>query len=1001
MVAKLKVVNDKLIAARKEYDAKPTKQLEKEVASLAKKRKEIRKKKSDAKKTSKENAKLPGPVKATTTAKVEAETPTIDFKPSEVQAEMQEKATDIDKAVIKAQRKASKAKIAADKAVVELKSLRSKGNASDNEITAAREKVKSSIKKAARCETNVILAEDELQASAPPNIVATAEVAATDTLDGELDDNEDGVFGDDNDSIGSYKSPSPKAPSPLPIPEFFKMPTPPQTVSSPTTGTASPAKGSNDNPMSVENYKATIDSGSKRDLKLRETFKSRLAANDPVATLVDEYIKLLNGRPHLLIGSASVRDITLMRLLDGTWLEEETITVYLELLVRGNTHFQIISSRKITWELTALHSEGGPEKGTFADFDVEDGTRCFLLPTNVSDNHWMLCVARLPDADGREGTLDWYNSLHSPDWDVMCKQSAFDVVEVLLWLGEIPGSPLHNVSWKLNKGSCGKQTNSDDCGVFVDAVAASIVLDAPIPQNVHGFRRHMASQIVKAAKGEVLDWTEVQDMLTPVGVVLGIQSDTEDKDEGMQEDDNGEAEGEEVEDNGMVETEYQCNICWYHYASSEETLDIHKREKHNTEPFLCEWPSCRAIMPDQEALDAHYRHIHERKMWVCPIRTCHRRFITEAETLQHIEDEHTGVEHDTPGILDGNFRTFKLADLRDIRERANAAWKLKCGSEDVERLQIRSLYDAYYSATPRKYFQQKGVIGQDLDADVKECRTIDRDYNKSRSGVTRPHENYSFTRNRVMTRSYAWWVLFLHQAEGPELDAFIRNTLLGGPNFQISHKCHWAFCYVVSHLEQVMSMENSDRSVCKNGSRARDGGCNALQSLHPHDHCLLGLSRGTGFDTKPPWPLHETHKVPSKKRKRVEPVGRDEESQEKAPKRRKAGWLPRVERKGPCAEEGCLTPGRRGWMQDPEDLSRQLCCRCYKNVMHRRNRKLAPKLAPTKRERGLIPPSERKGPCAAKGCITSSKDWMLDPTDPSRQLCWSCYTWLLITRKRR
>ncbi len=45
-----------------------------------------------------------------------------------------------------------------------------------------------------------------------------------------------------------------------------------------------------------------------------------------------------------------------------------------------------------------------------------------------------------------------------------------------------------------------------------------------------------------------------------------------------------------------------------------------------------------------------------------------------------------------------------------------------------------------------------------------------------------------------------------------------------------------------------MRRENADRSVCKNRSRGKDGGCNALASLHPYAHCFLGTRVGTAFD---------------------------------------------------------------------------------------------------------------------------------------------------------
>ena len=78
---------------------------------------------------------------------------------------------------------------------------------------------------------------------------------------------------------------------------------------------------------------------------------------------------------------------------------------------------------------------------------------------------------------------------------------------------------------------------------------------------------------------------------------------------------------------------------------------------------------------------------------------------------------------------------------------------------------------------------------------------------------------------------HPWWVLFLHQEEGPQLDKFIRDAGLGGTWCHVSHKCHWPWCFNVSHLELVLKAVNDDRSVCKNRSRANGGGCNALHSL--------------------------------------------------------------------------------------------------------------------------------------------------------------------------
>lgn len=154
----------------------------------------------------------------------------------------------------------------------------------------------------------------------------------------------------------------------------------------------------------------------------------------------------------------------------------------------------------------------------------------------------------------------------------------------------------------------------------------------------------------------------------------------------------------------------------------------------------------------------------------------------------------------------------------------------------------------------------------------------------------------------TIIRPFHWWVPFLHQEEGPHLDKFIRNSVLGGTWCQISHKCHWAFCLNVSHLEQVVGAVNHDRTICKNRSRDKDGGCNALGSLHPHDHCLLANPVGNAF---------------------ASPQG-----QKLATMVQELATMPQIVRKnsGPCAN-GCTSASR--WYRNPLDKTQVLCNACY------------------------------------------------------------------------
>ena len=100
-----------------------------------------------------------------------------------------------------------------------------------------------------------------------------------------------------------------------------------------------------------------------------------------------------------------------------------------------------------------------------------------------------------------------------------------------------------------------------------------------------------------------------------------------------------------------------------------------------------------------------------------------------------------------------------------------------------------------------------GVLNQDIDADSNLCRHIQRAFDKSTSGITHPKLKYTLRLpESIVCKDYPWWVLLLYQKE---------DSVLGGSWCHVSHKCHWAFCLVASHLEQVLRMNNDDRSVCK------------------------------------------------------------------------------------------------------------------------------------------------------------------------------------------
>ena len=77
---------------------------------------------------------------------------------------------------------------------------------------------------------------------------------------------------------------------------------------------------------------------------------------------------------------------------------------------------------------------------------------------------------------------------------------------------------------------------------------------------------------------------------------------------------------------------------------------------------------------DKGSLDTHHQKIHDRIMWVCPIRTCHRWFGTERETLEHLKDEYTGQSNNALNILLDQYRMFDTEGLRGLRRVAENTW---------------------------------------------------------------------------------------------------------------------------------------------------------------------------------------------------------------------------------------------------------------------------------------------------------------------------------------
>ena len=906
-----------------------------------------KKQKKEKKKTGSPKSVAITDIAATT---VDAETQNVAPETSEVKAERQEE-TQHDNKVVMIWTKANEAKASAEEAVQELKSLRKRGKARSEEITAARVKVKSRKRRATELELVAILTEDELQETFQRG-ATTKDTTIVHEAHGSVEEDYATPFiCDDNDSLSPWASPSAELNDLFIAPEIFPLPTPITTNTSPTTNPtspikeeASPVKGTKDEPFIVDDATKDLYQNDRAyDRRLKANYEKELSARNPTAELIAEYIKISQDNGPIFFKSIKITEYTLMTLLEDMWLDDDILNYYIELVVQKDPRFQVISSTKISWELDSLNRQGGPQE-SYPVFDMEPNTQSLLIPGFVNNNHWMLCVANLPNASSRAGTLEWYDSMGDAVYQRSCEAYAGDVIRVLLWLATIPNSPLCGVSWKLNECKSGRQRNSNDCGVFVAANATAVVHNAPIPQHVKGFRMQIASQVVKAARGDILDWTTIKDMLVLAEEVEASQAgdDSGDVDDGKDE---GNIEMIDVECEDIEESNYVCDICWYHNASSPETLAIHKSGKHNTQPFLCEWPGCRAVMVDQASLDKHHGQIHERKTYWCPMQTCYLRFVTKDEWRAHVGDQHPEMKDINPSILAKRYRTFDLADMRLSRENHQRIWEINCKSKEEEHFSTAKLYAAYHSRTVREYFSNRGLLGQSFDPVESQCRIVSRSFEKAED-QSRPRMKYCLrTKWGKLMSTWGWFLLLLHQPEGSELDKFIFDTLISWVH--LSHKFHWAWCFVISHLERELPDENDDRTSCKNRSRRLYGGCNALTSRHPFNHCLLDLPKGDAFDLNlPPPPRGKVTALKAPRGKSADlqaPRGKAtnlQATKRKAPKplsRTDTSKRPKTlqpELTGPCAN-GHKTSLNNEWHEDLFTSKRVLCGMCWLKAMKR------------------------------------------------------------------
>ena len=121
-------------------------------------------------------------------------------------------------------------------------------------------------------------------------------------------------------------------------------------------------------------------------------------------------------------------------------------------------------------------------------------------------------MARIPGNVADNGQLVLFNSLDSTQWNQKCLKAGEDGMRLLAWAASFKGSRLPT-NWDIALRDYEPQTNFDDCGVFVAACAASVVMQTQAPTHVKGFQAIMASQFVARVKGEGLMWDLVKEYL--------------------------------------------------------------------------------------------------------------------------------------------------------------------------------------------------------------------------------------------------------------------------------------------------------------------------------------------------------------------------------------------------------------------------------------------------------------------------------------------------------
>ncbi|KAL9614063.1 MAG: hypothetical protein Q9167_001417 [Letrouitia subvulpina] len=366
------------------------------------------------------------------------------------------------------------------------------------------------------------------------------------------------------------------------------------------------------------------------------------------------------------------------------------------LLPQAKPGYRAIPASVFTWAKDCLRQPDNPPV-----LHINPGTTTLLIPVNIQNLHWILCVVTWSVT---AGTITYYDSSPSSPGSQAHVEDLKSVLESVSQQSESMPS-----IWNVARADSGTQGNGSDCGVFVAANALAVVSARPAPDHVNGFRLHMAEAFLNAAlevpavdanlhRGEELESRPKVQEHQPITALKGHMCEICGQSFGTSKylrlyqsykhptaymchqcgrsfkDQSGlgnhqtraHSEGQrgtskkdhQVRQSFEKTTAYVCQQCKRSFLSSRG-LSVHRERTGHTvsaKPLvqpeansgklrLCPWPGCYEFSKGEAEEEQHIKEIHELDVYICPYSGdgCYQRFSTEGEVNSHMEEAHPNI----------------------------------------------------------------------------------------------------------------------------------------------------------------------------------------------------------------------------------------------------------------------------------------------------------------------------------------------------------------------